>query len=163
MEDLNSHHLLQEHLYKGRKQVRPLSREGVMARSRCWSSSEASSVFQHRHRFSRNHLSINTDEDEVQEIFQRTMRKRLESFKSAKMGMALPKTISKHTKKEQQKVRAWLFLLIFSPIMLHSHSAFLNVHHMSVPGRSEWTSREEQFFLLLLFTSTRPPPTVGRG
>uniref|UniRef100_A0A8C7Z9G2 Sodium/hydrogen exchanger n=1 Tax=Oryzias sinensis TaxID=183150 RepID=A0A8C7Z9G2_9TELE len=77
MEDLNSHHLLQEHLYKGRKQ--------------------------HRHRFSRNHLSINTDEDEVQEIFQRTMRKRLESFKSAKMGMALPKTISKHTKKEQQK------------------------------------------------------------
>uniref|UniRef100_A0A8C7ZCD4 Sodium/hydrogen exchanger n=1 Tax=Oryzias sinensis TaxID=183150 RepID=A0A8C7ZCD4_9TELE len=79
MEDLNSHHLLQEHLYKGRKQ--------------------------HRHRFSRNHLSINTDEDEVQEIFQRTMRKRLESFKSAKMGMALPKTISKHTKKEQQKVR----------------------------------------------------------
>uniref|UniRef100_A0A3P9IYT9 Sodium/hydrogen exchanger n=1 Tax=Oryzias latipes TaxID=8090 RepID=A0A3P9IYT9_ORYLA len=80
MEDLNSHHLLQEHLYKGRKQVRPLSREGVMARS-----------------------NINTDEDEVQEIFQRTMRKRLESFKSAKMGMALPKTISKHTKKEQQK------------------------------------------------------------
>uniref|UniRef100_A0A8C8DZ42 Sodium/hydrogen exchanger n=1 Tax=Oryzias sinensis TaxID=183150 RepID=A0A8C8DZ42_9TELE len=79
MEDLNSHHLLQEHLYKGRKQ--------------------------HRHRFSRNHLSINTDEDEVQEIFQRTMRKRLESFKSAKMGMALPKTISKHTKKEQQKNR----------------------------------------------------------
>ncbi|RVE66650.1 hypothetical protein OJAV_G00109660 [Oryzias javanicus] len=77
MEDLNSHHLLQEHLYKGRKQ--------------------------HRHKFSRNHLAINTDEDEVQEIFQRTMRRRLESFKSAKMGMPPPKITSKHPKKDQQK------------------------------------------------------------
>ncbi|KAF6719928.1 Sodium/hydrogen exchanger 3 [Oryzias melastigma] len=83
MEGLNSHHLLQEHLYKGRKQ--------------------------HRHKFSRNHLTINTDEDEVQEIFQRTMRRRLESFKSAKMGMGPPKIISKHTKKEQQKQKIQLF------------------------------------------------------
>lgn len=70
-------------------------------------------MFQHRHKFSRNHLTINTDEDEVQEIFQRTMRRRLESFKSAKMGMGPPKIISKHTKKEQQKVRELLFLLTF--------------------------------------------------
>lgn len=35
MEDLNSHHLLQEHLYKGRKQVSPLTggAGGVTARS----------------------------------------------------------------------------------------------------------------------------------
>ncbi|XP_047238929.1 sodium/hydrogen exchanger 3-like [Girardinichthys multiradiatus] len=75
-EEINSHHLLQQHLYKGRKQ--------------------------HRHRFSRRHFDINQDENEVQEIFQRTMRNRLESFKSGKMGVAPPKTITKHTKREQQ-------------------------------------------------------------
>ncbi|XP_070702155.1 sodium/hydrogen exchanger 3-like [Pempheris klunzingeri] len=76
-EDVNSHHLLQQHLYKGRKQ--------------------------HRHRYSRTHFDVNKDENEVQEIFQRTMRSRLESFKSGKMGVAPPKTISKHTKKDQQQ------------------------------------------------------------
>ncbi|XP_028316929.1 sodium/hydrogen exchanger 3 isoform X2 [Gouania willdenowi] len=76
-EDINSHHLLQQHLYKGRKQ--------------------------HRHRYSRSHFDVNKDENEVQEIFQRTMRSRLESFKSAKMGVAPPKTISKHAKKDQQQ------------------------------------------------------------
>ncbi|XP_038581699.1 sodium/hydrogen exchanger 3-like isoform X2 [Micropterus salmoides] len=76
-EDVNSHHLLQQHLYKGRKQ--------------------------HLHRYSRSHFDVNTDENEVQEIFQRTMKNRLESFKSAKMGVAPPKTITKHTKKDQQK------------------------------------------------------------
>ncbi|XP_030596838.1 sodium/hydrogen exchanger 3.1 isoform X2 [Archocentrus centrarchus] len=75
-EEVNAHHLLDQHLYKSRKQ--------------------------HRHRFSRSHFDINTDEKEVQEIFQRTMRNRLESFKSAKMGVTPPKTITKHTKKEQQ-------------------------------------------------------------
>lgn len=76
-EDINTHHLLQQHLYKGRKQ--------------------------HRHRYSRTHFDVNKDENEVQEIFQRTMRSRLESFKSAKMGVAPPKTISKHPKKDQQQ------------------------------------------------------------
>ncbi|XP_028452649.1 sodium/hydrogen exchanger 3.2 [Perca flavescens] len=76
-EDINAHHLLQQHLYKGRKQ--------------------------HLHRYSRNHIDINTDDNEVQEIFQRTMRNRLESFKSAKMGLAPAKTITKHTKKDQQQ------------------------------------------------------------
>uniref|UniRef100_A0A672HK26 Sodium/hydrogen exchanger n=1 Tax=Salarias fasciatus TaxID=181472 RepID=A0A672HK26_SALFA len=76
-EGIDSHHLLQQHLYRGRKQ--------------------------HRHRYSRSHFDVNKDENEVQEIFQRTMRSRLESFKSAKMGVAPPKTISKHPKKEQQQ------------------------------------------------------------
>ncbi|XP_062265685.1 sodium/hydrogen exchanger 3-like isoform X2 [Platichthys flesus] len=74
-EDVNSHHLLQQHLYKGRKQ--------------------------HRHRYSRSHFNVNVDEDEVQEIFQRTMRSRLESFKSAKMGVAPPSR--KHKQKDQQQ------------------------------------------------------------
>ncbi|XP_056275743.1 sodium/hydrogen exchanger 3.1 [Pseudoliparis swirei] len=76
-EDINTHHLLQQHLYKGRKQ--------------------------HRHRYSRSHFDINKDGGEVQEIFQRTMRNRLESFKSAKMGVTPPKKITKHTKKELQQ------------------------------------------------------------
>ncbi|XP_068431471.1 sodium/hydrogen exchanger 3.1 isoform X2 [Clinocottus analis] len=76
-EDINTHHLLQQHLYKGRKQ--------------------------HRHRYSRSHFAVNKDEGEVQEIFQRTMRNRLESFKSAKMGVAQQKKITKHTKKDQQQ------------------------------------------------------------
>ncbi|XP_038581710.1 sodium/hydrogen exchanger 3-like [Micropterus salmoides] len=76
-EDINTHHLLQQHLYKDRNQ--------------------------HLHRYSRSHFDINTDENEVQEIFQRTMMNRLESFKSAKMGVAPLKMITKHTKKDQQK------------------------------------------------------------
>ncbi|XP_053190043.1 sodium/hydrogen exchanger 3-like [Scomber japonicus] len=76
-EDINTHHLLQQHLYRGRKQ--------------------------HRHRYSRSHFEVNKDENEVQEIFQRTMRNRLESFKSTKMGVTPPKTISKHPKKDQQQ------------------------------------------------------------
>uniref|UniRef100_A0A8C7IDJ5 Sodium/hydrogen exchanger n=1 Tax=Oncorhynchus kisutch TaxID=8019 RepID=A0A8C7IDJ5_ONCKI len=96
-EDFDAHHLLQQHLYKGRKQ--------------------------HRHRYSRKHLEVNKDEHEVQEIFQRTMRSRLESFKSAKMGVAPPKKISKHLKKDQpQKVREACtfssFPLVFITILL---------------------------------------------
>ncbi|XP_028256325.1 sodium/hydrogen exchanger 3-like isoform X2 [Parambassis ranga] len=77
-EDIDAHHLLEQHLYKSRKQ--------------------------HRHRYSRSHFDVNQDENEVQEIFQRTMRNRLESFKSAKMGVAPPKTITKHKKEQQQKM-----------------------------------------------------------
>uniref|UniRef100_A0A8C1G3U1 Sodium/hydrogen exchanger n=1 Tax=Cyprinus carpio TaxID=7962 RepID=A0A8C1G3U1_CYPCA len=55
---------------------------------------------QHRHKYSRSHFSINQNEDEVQEIFQRTMRSRLESFKSTKMGVNPAKKITKHHKKE---------------------------------------------------------------
>uniref|UniRef100_A0A8C7I5U5 Sodium/hydrogen exchanger n=1 Tax=Oncorhynchus kisutch TaxID=8019 RepID=A0A8C7I5U5_ONCKI len=98
-EDFDAHHLLQQHLYKGRKQ--------------------------HRHRYSRKHLEVNKDEHEVQEIFQRTMRSRLESFKSAKMGVAPPKKISKHLKKDQpQKVREACtfssFPLVFITILLEA-------------------------------------------
>ncbi|XP_036423226.1 sodium/hydrogen exchanger 3-like isoform X2 [Colossoma macropomum] len=73
-EDFNAHHLLQQHLYRSRKN--------------------------HRHKYSRTDFKINQSEDEVQEIFQRTMRTRLESFKSAKMGVTPAKKITKHPKKE---------------------------------------------------------------
>lgn len=71
-EDFNAHHLLQQNLYRSRKN--------------------------HRHKYSRSDFTINQSEDEVQEIFQRTMRNRLESFKSAKMGVTPVKKITKHPK-----------------------------------------------------------------
>uniref|UniRef100_W5MMZ6 Sodium/hydrogen exchanger n=1 Tax=Lepisosteus oculatus TaxID=7918 RepID=W5MMZ6_LEPOC len=58
---------------------------------------------QHRHRYSRRHISTNKDENEVQEIFQRTMRQRLESFKSAKMGVGQSKKIQKHQRKDHMQ------------------------------------------------------------
>ncbi|XP_043073664.1 sodium/hydrogen exchanger 3.1 [Puntigrus tetrazona] len=74
LDDFNAHHLLQQHLYRSRKH--------------------------HHHKYSRSQFGINQSEDEVQEIFQRTMRSRLESFKSAKMGINPAKKITKHHKKE---------------------------------------------------------------
>ncbi|XP_067281953.1 sodium/hydrogen exchanger 3.1 [Pseudorasbora parva] len=74
VDEINAHHLLQQHLYRSRKH--------------------------HRHKYSRSQFGINQSEDEVQEIFQRTMRSRLESFKSAKMGVNPAKKITKHHKKE---------------------------------------------------------------
>uniref|UniRef100_A0A8C1JGR0 Sodium/hydrogen exchanger n=1 Tax=Cyprinus carpio TaxID=7962 RepID=A0A8C1JGR0_CYPCA len=77
-DDINAHHLLQQHLYRSRKN------------------------------------------DEVQEIFQRTMRSRLESFKSAKMGVNPAKKITKHHKKDlTHKVKdfhdasfTWIFVFL---------------------------------------------------
>ncbi|NP_001124467.1 sodium/hydrogen exchanger isoform 3 precursor [Oncorhynchus mykiss] len=102
-EDFNAHHLLQQHLYRGRKQ--------------------------HRHRYSRSHLETNRDENEVQEIFQRTMRSRLESFKSAKMGVAPAKKIqTKHQKKDKpQKVRGEGTFSPFLRVRPHSHPLIGNV------------------------------------
>ncbi|CAI5691328.1 sodium/hydrogen exchanger 3 [Oreochromis niloticus] len=75
-EAVNAHHLLDQHLYKSRDQ--------------------------HRHGFSRSDFIINKDEKEVQEILKRTMKNRMDSFQSAKMGGS-PKTVIKHTKKEHQQ------------------------------------------------------------
>nr|XP_020497903.1 sodium/hydrogen exchanger 3-like [Labrus bergylta] len=76
LEDIRTHHLLQQHLYKGRRQ--------------------------HRHGYSRTHLDVNRDESEVQEILQRTMRSRIESLQSSRMSTPSPKMITRHTKKDQQ-------------------------------------------------------------
>ncbi|XP_048058113.1 sodium/hydrogen exchanger 3.2 isoform X2 [Megalobrama amblycephala] len=72
--DLNAHHLLEQHLYKSRRYNRPT--------------------------YSRSHYKASENPDEMQEIFQRTMRSRLESFKSAKMGVNPAKKLSKHPKKD---------------------------------------------------------------
>ncbi|XP_050992505.1 sodium/hydrogen exchanger 3.2 [Labeo rohita] len=71
---LTAHHLLDQHLYKSRSNNRPT--------------------------YSRSHYNTTENPDEMQEIFQRTMRNRLESFKSAKMGVNPAKKLSKHPKKD---------------------------------------------------------------
>uniref|UniRef100_W5MMV8 Sodium/hydrogen exchanger n=1 Tax=Lepisosteus oculatus TaxID=7918 RepID=W5MMV8_LEPOC len=76
-EDMDTHHIIQQHLYKSRKQP--------------------------RNRFSRSNSVPNKDENEVQEIFQRTMKRRLESFKSAKMGVGQSKKIQKHQRKDHMQ------------------------------------------------------------
>lgn len=111
-EDINTHHLLQQHLYKGRKQVSIFSHV-TSTTVKVLQLPHTSYSPQHRHRYSRSHFNVNRDENEVQEIFQRTMSRRLESFKSAKMGVTPPKPITKHPKKDQQqKVRASLCLTL---------------------------------------------------
>uniref|UniRef100_A0A671LU23 Sodium/hydrogen exchanger n=1 Tax=Sinocyclocheilus anshuiensis TaxID=1608454 RepID=A0A671LU23_9TELE len=73
-DDLSAHHLLAQHLYKSRRDNRPT--------------------------YSRSHYNTSENPDEMQEIFQRTMRSRLEPFKSAKMGVNPAKKLSKHPKKD---------------------------------------------------------------
>ncbi|XP_043073663.1 sodium/hydrogen exchanger 3.2 [Puntigrus tetrazona] len=73
-DDLNAHHILDQHLYKSRRYNRPT--------------------------YSRSHYNTSENPDEMQEIFQRTMRSRLESFKSTKMGVNPAKKLSKHPKKD---------------------------------------------------------------
>uniref|UniRef100_A0A8C7LZ01 Sodium/hydrogen exchanger n=1 Tax=Oncorhynchus mykiss TaxID=8022 RepID=A0A8C7LZ01_ONCMY len=98
---------------------------------------------QHRHRYSRSHLETNRDENEVQEIFQRTMRSRLESFKSAKMGVAPAKKIqTKHQKKDKpQKVRGEGTFSPFLRVRPHSHPLIGNVMCMLIkPFRGRFSS-----------------------
>ncbi|XP_016348092.1 sodium/hydrogen exchanger 3.2 [Sinocyclocheilus anshuiensis] len=72
--DLSAHHILDQHLYKSRRDNHAT--------------------------YSRSHYNTSENPDEMQEIFQRTMRSRLESFKSAKMGVNPAKKLSKHPKKD---------------------------------------------------------------
>ncbi|XP_026145868.1 sodium/hydrogen exchanger 3.2 [Carassius auratus] len=73
-DDLSAHHVLDHHLYKSR-------RDNHAA-------------------YSRSNYKTSENPDETQEIFQRTMRSRLDSFKSAKMGVHPSKKLSKRPKKD---------------------------------------------------------------
>uniref|UniRef100_A0A8C8VF08 Sodium/hydrogen exchanger n=1 Tax=Pelusios castaneus TaxID=367368 RepID=A0A8C8VF08_9SAUR len=80
-EDTVTHHTLQQYLYKPRQE--------------------------HRHLYSRHEIIQNEDEKQDKEIFHRTMRKRLESFKSTKLGINQPKKLNKNHKRDrgQKRVR----------------------------------------------------------
>ncbi|KAB1281278.1 Sodium/hydrogen exchanger 3 [Camelus dromedarius] len=76
-EDMVTHHTLQQYLYKPRQQ----------------------------HLYSRHELTADEDEKQDKEIFHRTMRKRLESFKSAKLGVNPHKKAAKLYKRERAQKR----------------------------------------------------------
>uniref|UniRef100_A0A8C7BT90 Sodium/hydrogen exchanger n=1 Tax=Neovison vison TaxID=452646 RepID=A0A8C7BT90_NEOVI len=78
-EDMVTHHTLQQYLYKPRQE--------------------------YKHLYSRHELTPNEDEKQDKEIFHRTMRKRLESFKSAKLGVNPNKKAAKLYKRERAQKR----------------------------------------------------------
>ncbi|XP_006876953.1 PREDICTED: sodium/hydrogen exchanger 3 isoform X2 [Chrysochloris asiatica] len=78
-EDMVTHHTLQQYLYKPRQE--------------------------YKHLYSRHELSPNEDEKQDKEIFHRTMRKRLESFKSTKLGICQNKKAAKLYKRERAQKR----------------------------------------------------------
>uniref|UniRef100_A0A8C5QDD4 Sodium/hydrogen exchanger n=1 Tax=Leptobrachium leishanense TaxID=445787 RepID=A0A8C5QDD4_9ANUR len=73
LEDAMSHHTLQQYLYKPRRQ----------------------------HLYSRHEVSLEGGEKQTKEIFQTTMKQRLESFKSTKFGQNQPKNINTNYKRER--------------------------------------------------------------
>ncbi|XP_003802056.1 sodium/hydrogen exchanger 3 isoform X3 [Otolemur garnettii] len=78
-EDMVTHHTLQQYLYKPRQE--------------------------YKHLYSRHELTPNEDEKQDKEIFHRTMRKRLESFKSTKLGLNQNKKAAKLYKRERAQKR----------------------------------------------------------
>ncbi|XP_049623873.1 sodium/hydrogen exchanger 3 isoform X2 [Suncus etruscus] len=78
-EDVVTHHTLQQYLYKPRQE--------------------------YKHLYSRHELTPDEDEKQDKEIFHRTMRKRLESFKSAKLGLNQNKKAAKLYKRERAQKR----------------------------------------------------------
>ncbi|XP_052598839.1 sodium/hydrogen exchanger 3 isoform X1 [Peromyscus californicus insignis] len=78
-EDMVTHHTLQQYLYKPRQE--------------------------YKHLYSRHELTPNEDEKQDKEIFHRTMKKRLESFKSAKLGINQNKKGAKLYKRERAQKR----------------------------------------------------------
>ncbi|XP_062068085.1 sodium/hydrogen exchanger 3 [Lepus europaeus] len=78
-EDVITHHTLQQYLYKPRQE--------------------------YKHLYSRHVLSPSEDEKQDKEIFHRTMRKRLESFKSAKLGLGQSKKAAKLHKRERERAQ----------------------------------------------------------
>uniref|UniRef100_A0A8D2G8M0 Sodium/hydrogen exchanger n=1 Tax=Theropithecus gelada TaxID=9565 RepID=A0A8D2G8M0_THEGE len=78
-EDMVTHHTLQQYLYKPRQE--------------------------YKHLYSRHELTPTEDEKQDREIFHRTMRKRLESFKSTKLGLNQNKKAAKMYKRERAQKR----------------------------------------------------------
>ncbi|XP_034776576.2 sodium/hydrogen exchanger 3-like isoform X1 [Acipenser ruthenus] len=80
-EDVYTHHLLQQYLYKPKKQQ--------------------------KYKYSRHEVTSNEDDAQEKEIFEKTMKRRLASFKSTKHGVSQSKKLAKHYKKDpSQKKRS---------------------------------------------------------
>lgn len=64
---------------------------------------------QHKHLYSRHEIMHSEDEKQDKEIFHRTMRKRLESFKSTKLGINHSKKLNKIHKRDRGQKRVKYF------------------------------------------------------
>ncbi|XP_060103724.1 sodium/hydrogen exchanger 3 [Heteronotia binoei] len=78
-EDMFTHHTLHQYLYKPRQE--------------------------RKHLYSRHEITADEEGKQNKEIFQRTMRKRLESFKSTKLGLNYTKKINKLYKRDRAQKR----------------------------------------------------------
>ncbi|XP_058915872.1 sodium/hydrogen exchanger 3 [Kogia breviceps] len=78
-EDIITHHTLQQYLYKPRQE--------------------------YKHLYSRHELTADEDEKQDKEVFHRTMRRRLDSFKSAKLGVSPHKKAAKLLRRERVQKR----------------------------------------------------------
>ncbi|XP_054847693.1 sodium/hydrogen exchanger 3 [Eublepharis macularius] len=78
-EDMFTHHTLQQYLYKPRQEQ--------------------------KHIYSRHEIAPSEEDKQNREIFQRTMRKRLESFKSTKLGLNHTKKLNKIHKRDRGQKR----------------------------------------------------------
>ncbi|KAM4688100.1 sodium/hydrogen exchanger 3 isoform 2-T2 [Discoglossus pictus] len=75
LEDMMSHHTLHQYLYKPRRQQ--------------------------KHIYSRHEVTVTEDEKQTKEIFERTMKKRLASFKTTKYGRKQVKKLNKNYKRDR--------------------------------------------------------------
>ncbi|XP_041098050.1 sodium/hydrogen exchanger 3-like [Polyodon spathula] len=93
-EDVYTHHLLQQYLYKPKKQQ--------------------------KYKYSRHEFTPNEDDAQEKEIFEKTMKRRLASFKSTKHGVSQSKKVAKYYKKDpSQKKRSDEMLSNGSQLVLH--------------------------------------------
>ncbi|XP_063781216.1 sodium/hydrogen exchanger 3 [Pseudophryne corroboree] len=95
VEDMLSHRTLQQYLYKPRRQQ--------------------------KHLYSRHEVILDEDEKQTKEIFQRTMKKRLESFKSTKFGRKQAKHLNKNYKRDRGQRRNSSMLMLQNGSIPYEH------------------------------------------
>uniref|UniRef100_A0A8C0FGK3 Sodium/hydrogen exchanger n=1 Tax=Bubo bubo TaxID=30461 RepID=A0A8C0FGK3_BUBBB len=123
-EDTVAHHTLQQYLYKPRQE--------------------------HKHPYSRHEIMHNEDEKQDKEIFHRTMRKRLESFKSTKLGINHSKKLNKIHKRDRGQKRRNSSVIPNGKIPSENPTSFINCilpATLSVNYKSE-NSQEENSLLM---------------
>ncbi|XP_033914337.2 sodium/hydrogen exchanger 3-like [Acipenser ruthenus] len=102
-EDVYTHHLLQQYLYKPKKQL--------------------------KYKYGRHDITSTEDDAQEKEIFEKTMKRRLASFKSTKYGVSQSKKVSKHFKKDpSQKKRSDEMLSNGGQLVFHD-PAFSDPEH----------------------------------
>ncbi|XP_077154855.1 sodium/hydrogen exchanger 3 isoform X2 [Ranitomeya variabilis] len=135
LEDMMSHHTLQQYLYKPRKQQ--------------------------KHLYSRHEVTIDDDEAQSKEIFQRTMKKRLESFKTTKFGRKQTKHINKNYKRDRGQRRSSSTAMLQNGSIPHEN----HIHEMDL-GPEDTAEYDNQLdgtitFLAKITERGKTEPALG--